>query len=56
MSFLDIVNELMDMGLDENTACREAYAELYSEKYDAEDYEQQFILYYTHKIISNLWV
>lgn len=36
--FLEIVEELMDMGLDEESACREAYAELYPDTYDAEDY------------------
>ena len=36
--FLEIVEELMEMGLDEDSACREAYAVLYPTTYDAEDY------------------
>lgn len=38
-SFLEIVEELMDQGWDEESACREAYAELYADSYDPEDYE-----------------
>lgn len=38
-SFLDIVQDLMDMGLSEDVACREAYRELYPESYDPLDYE-----------------
>lgn len=45
MSFLDIVMDLMATGLDEDTACREAYAELYPDNYDPTDYEQNFIIY-----------
>lgn len=39
MSFLEIVEELMDSGMDEESACREAYAQMYPESYDPEDYE-----------------
>lgn len=39
MSFLDLVKEFMAMGLDEDTACQEAYAEMYPESYDPTDYE-----------------
>ena len=39
MNFLEIVEELMDCGLDEDSACREAYAELNPDQYDPEDYE-----------------
>lgn len=39
-NYLELVNELMEMfGLDEDTACREASAELYPETYDANDYD-----------------
>ena len=35
-NYLELVNELMELfGLDEDTACREASAELYPETYDA---------------------
>ena len=39
MSFLEMVEELMDMGLDEDSACREAYVQMYPESYDPDDYE-----------------
>lgn len=39
MDFLELVEEFIQMGMDEDTACREAYAELYPETYDPEDYE-----------------
>lgn len=38
LDFLEIVNELMEMGIDEDTACQEAYAQLYPEGYDPKDY------------------
>ena len=38
-SYLDRIEELMEQGLDEETASREAYAEFYPEEYDADDYE-----------------
>lgn len=38
-NYLELVEELMGMGLDEDTACREASAELYPETYDANDYD-----------------
>lgn len=37
--FLQIVEELMDNGIDEDTACREAYACLYPDSYCAGDYD-----------------
>lgn len=40
MNYLERVEELMDMGLDEETACREASAELYPETYNADDYDE----------------
>lgn len=40
MNFLDMVSKLMDMGLDEETACREAYAETNPESYNADDYDE----------------
>lgn len=39
MNYLQRVEELMDMGMDEDTACREASAELYPESYNADDYD-----------------
>ena len=39
MNYLDMVEQLMDDGMDEDTACREAYAIMYPEKYNPEDYE-----------------
>lgn len=39
MSYLDLVEEFMAMGLDEDMACQEAYAEMYPESYDSTDYE-----------------
>lgn len=41
MNYLELVDYLMDMGLDEDTACREAYAELFPESYDSDDYYEQ---------------
>ena len=39
MNYLEMVEHFMDMGMDEDTACREAYAFMYPDKYDPEDYE-----------------
>lgn len=39
MSFLEVVEMLMDMGMDEESACKEAYAQMYPERYDPGDYE-----------------
>lgn len=39
-NYLELVEFLMDeYGLDEDTACREASAELYPETYNADDYD-----------------
>ena len=38
-SYLDRIEELMEQGLDEETASREAYAEFYPDDYDADDYD-----------------
>lgn len=38
-NYLELVEELMELGLDEDTACREASVQLYPESYDASDYE-----------------
>lgn len=38
-SFLDRIEELMEQGLDEETASREAYAEFYPDEYDSDDYD-----------------
>lgn len=38
-SYLQAVAEFMNMGLDEDAACREAFALLYPETYDASDYD-----------------
>ena len=39
-SYLDRVGELMEQGLDEETASREAYAEFYPDEYDVDDYDE----------------
>lgn len=39
-SFLDRIEELMEQGLDEETASREAYAEFYPDEYDSDDYDE----------------
>ena len=39
MDFLEMVNQFIDMGMTEDNACREAYATMYPDKYDPEDYE-----------------
>lgn len=39
-SYLDRVEELMEQGLDEETASREAYAEFYPDEYDVDDYDE----------------
>lgn len=39
-SYLDRIEELMNQGLDEETASREAYAEFYPDEYDADDYDE----------------
>ena len=41
-SYLDRIEELMDQGLDEETASREAYAEFYPDEYDADDYDEGY--------------
>lgn len=38
-SYLDRIEELMEQGLDEETASREAYAEFYPDEYDSDDYD-----------------
>lgn len=40
MSYLDRLNELMELGWDEDSASREAYAEFFPDRYDPDDYEQ----------------
>lgn len=39
MSFLEIVEFLMSEGWDEDSACREAYAQTCPESYESNDYE-----------------
>lgn len=39
MNYLELVEHLMNLGMDEDTACKEAYAQIYPEYYDSEDYE-----------------
>lgn len=39
MNFLERIEELMDMGWNEEDASREAYAECYPENYEPEDYD-----------------
>lgn len=39
MNYLELVEHFMDMGMDEDMACREAYAFLHPDKYDPDDYE-----------------
>ena len=39
-SYLDRIEELMNQGLDEETASREAYAEFYPDEYDVDDYDE----------------
>lgn len=34
MDFLETINELMNMGMDESEACREAYELMYPEDYE----------------------
>lgn len=39
-NYLELVEEFMDKyGYDEDTASREAFATMYPEKYDADDYD-----------------
>lgn len=38
-SYLDRIDELMEQGLDEETASREAYAEFYPDDYNPDDYD-----------------
>ena len=45
-SYLDRIEELMDQGLDEETAAREAYAEFHPDKYDADDYDEGYSVNY----------
>lgn len=40
LSYLDRIEELMEQGLDEETASREAYAEFYPDEYDVDDYDE----------------
>ncbi len=40
MSYLDQLNELMELGWDKNSASKDVYAEFFPEKYDLDDYEQ----------------
>lgn len=40
LSYLDRIEELMNQGLDEETASREAYAEFYPDEYDVDDYDE----------------
>ncbi len=42
MNYLELVEELMENGLDEDTACRAASMELYPETYNAEDYDVEW--------------
>ena len=49
-SYLDRIEELMEQGLDEDTASREAYAEFYPDEYDADDYDE---IYSADNIESN---
>ena len=49
-SYLDRIEELMEQGLDEETASREAYAEFYPDDYDADDYDE---IYSADNIKSN---
>lgn len=39
MNYLERIEELMDMGWDEDSASREAYAEFFPESYNPEDYD-----------------
>lgn len=39
MNFLERIDELMELGWDEDSASREAYAEFFPDKYDPDDYE-----------------
>ena len=41
-SYLDRIEELMNQGLDEETASREAYAEFHPDEYDADDYDEGY--------------
>lgn len=49
-SYLDRIEELMEQGLDEETASREAYAEFYPDEYDADDYDE---IYSSSNVIAN---
>lgn len=40
LSYLDRIEELMEQGLDAETASREAYAEFYPDEYDVDDYDE----------------
>lgn len=42
LDFLEIVDELMDQGLDEETATREAYAQTNPDSYNADDYDNVY--------------
>lgn len=39
MNFLELVETYMSMGLNESDACREAYRDMYPDKYEPEDYD-----------------
>ncbi len=53
-SYLDRIEELMEQGLDEDTASREAYAEFYPDDYDADDYDEIYSANYVGASVSNL--
>ena len=38
-NFLQLVEDFMNMGLDEDTACRAVFAQFFPEIYDANDYD-----------------
>lgn len=54
-SYLDRLEELMDQGLDEDTASREAYAEFYPDKYDPDDYDEIYSAYSVPESDDALW-
>lgn len=54
-SYLDRLEELMDQGLDEDTASREAYAEFYPDKYDPDDYDETYSAYSVPESDDALW-
>lgn len=50
--FLEIVDELMDQGLDEETATREAYAQTNPDSYNADDYDNVYSSEYYEDMLS----